>query len=79
MIIRVSVIVDRSWPTKPAECHGRALGEVVLLDDDDVLPAQPGEVIRDRCAAHAAADDHAPRGVRQLVLVVGRGHEGAAV
>ena len=35
-----------------------ALGEVAALDDDHVLEAALGEVVRDRQADHAAADDH---------------------
>ena len=31
------------------------------LDEDDVVPAEPGEPVEDRAAAHSAADDDRPR------------------
>ena len=37
---------------------GGALGQVVLLEEHDVGPAQPGEVVGDAATGHAAADDH---------------------
>ena len=61
MIIRVWLIVERSWPTNPAECQVVPSVRLVLLHDDDVGPAQPGQVVGDAAAGDAAADDDRPR------------------
>ena len=50
----------RSWPTRPAEWKVEPLVSSDALEQHDVGPAQAGQVVRDRRAAHAAADDHAP-------------------
>src|SRR6185312_6136343 len=41
---------------EPGRVPGRAVGEAVLLDEDDVLPAEPGEVVEDAGAADPATD-----------------------
>jgi hypothetical protein len=40
----------------------------VLLEQDDVGPAQVGQVVGDAAADHAAADDHDLSPVRDLTL-----------
>jgi hypothetical protein len=40
--------------------EGRTGGELVAVDEDDVAISEFGEVIGDRDAADAAADDDAP-------------------
>ena len=51
---------------------GGAVGEVVLLDQHDILPACLGEVIEQRAAHGAAADDHHVH-VRHAVILSPRG------
>ena len=46
--------------------EGRARGELRALEQDDVLPAQFRQVVGERGAADAAADDHAAGAVGQL-------------
>ena len=42
----------------------RAAGELAAVHQDDVAVAELGQVVRDRCPRHPAADDHAARAVR---------------
>jgi hypothetical protein len=42
---------------------GRAAGELLALKQQDVGPAEPGEVIGDRAAGDAAADDDDASGI----------------
>ena len=58
---------------------GRAVGQIELLDEHDVLHAELGEVVGDAAAAHAAADDdssspalHAAK--RTVARILGRRH-----
>ena len=44
---------------EPGRVERRAGGELIAVDQHHVLPAQLGEVVGDRAAAHAPADDHA--------------------
>ena len=53
-------------PDQPGRVEGRAGGELVAVDEDDVVPAQLGEVVGERGAADAAADDHAAGRVGEL-------------
>ena len=46
----------------------RAARELRAVEQDDVAPAQLGEVVGDRGPAHPAADDHAARGGGQLTV-----------
>ena len=41
---------------EPGRMEGRAARQVGPLDEDDVVPAEPGEPVEDRAAADAAAD-----------------------
>ena len=59
---------------QPGRVPRRARGEPVALEQHDVLPAQVGEVVGDRGADDAAADDHDPRSGGQ----VGRHRRGEA-
>src|ERR1700756_5163179 len=45
----------------PGGMPGRAGGELALLDEQHVAPADPGEGIEHARAHYAAADDHGPR------------------
>ena len=57
---------------EPGRVEGRAAGELLAVEQDDVLVAQLGEVVGDRRAGDAAADDHAARAIRWLA------HRGAS-
>ena len=57
--MRVWLIVERSWPDEAGRVPGGALGQLVLLDQHDVGPAEPGQVVGDAAARDPAADDHA--------------------
>ena len=46
--------------------EGRARGELRALEQDDVVPTQFGQVVGERGAADAAADDHAAGAVGEL-------------
>ena len=59
--MRVWLMVERSWPTNPAECQVVPSARSCCSSDDDVGPAQPGQVVGDAAAGHAAADDHRRR------------------
>ena len=52
--------VMRVVGTEPGGVPGRARGELVFFDQHDVVPAQLGQVIDQRCAHGAAADDGYP-------------------
>jgi hypothetical protein len=41
----------------------RAAGQLVAVEQDDVALAQPGEMVSDRGAPHATADDDHARAV----------------
>ena len=49
-------------PDEPRRVERRAGRQLRALDEHHVLPAQLGEVVGDRAAAHAPADDHAAGG-----------------
>ena len=59
-------------PDEPGRVERRAGGELVAVDQHDVVPAELGEVVGDRAAAHAPADDHAARGPRKVTRHAGR-------
>ena len=56
--MRVWLIVERNWPTNPAECQVVPSVEVVLLDHHDVGPTEPRQVVGDAATRDAAADHH---------------------
>ena len=60
IIIRVRVTELRSWPDEAGGMERRAARQLRPIDEHDVAPAELGEVIRDRGAAHPTADDHRP-------------------
>ena len=76
----VSAVISREWSVRkmkfeawPVEPPG--FGSGALLDQDDVAPAQPGEVVDEAVADDAGADDDDARGTRlraQLVLLESR-------
>ena len=49
--------VARSWPDQPGGVPGRAAGELLALQQQHVGDAELGQVIGDRAADDAAADD----------------------
>ena len=53
-------------PDQAGRVEGRPRGELGALEQDDVVPAELGQVVRQRGAADAAADDHAAGRRRQL-------------
>src|SRR5262249_19090564 len=55
-------------PDQARGMPGRAVGDAALLEHDDVALALLGEVVRDRAADRAGADDDDARGVGE------RGH-----
>ncbi len=61
---------QRHRPAQLADEAGRverrAAGELLAVDQHDVLPAQPREVVGDRTAPHAPADDHAAGGAGEV-------------
>ena len=62
--MRVSGRLERSWPTSPAEWNVEPL--VSSLRSSSTTSRSPSccEVVGDRGAADAAADDHHPRTIR---------------
>ena len=61
----VSETEPRSCPTRPAEWKVEPRGQLVALEQDDVAPAELGQVVGERGAADAAADDDDPGPRRQ--------------
>ena len=59
--MRVWLMVERSWPTKPAECQVVPSVSSCCSTTHDVGPAEPGQVVGDAAAGDAAADDDRPR------------------
>ena len=59
MIIRVWLIVERSWPTKPAECQVVPSVRSCCSSTHDVAQAEPRQVVGDARPADAAADHDA--------------------
>ena len=53
-------------PTSPAEWNVEPLRELLAVDEHDVAPSPAREVVGDRAAAHAPADDHTAGTARQL-------------
>ena len=53
---------------EPGGVERRAAREVRPLEQQHVVPAELGQVVGDRRAAHPAADDHAARARRQLAV-----------
>ncbi len=51
-------------PDEPGRVPGRAVRELVLLDEERVRPALLREVVQDGAADHAAPDDDRPRALR---------------
>ncbi len=51
---------------EPGGVERRAAGELVPVEQDDIAFAERGQVVRDRRASDAAADDHDPGPVGQL-------------
>src|SRR5215472_14707176 len=47
---------------------GRPGGELALLDEQHVGPADLGEMVEHACAHHAATDDHGPRRILHVEL-----------
>ena len=72
-IARVHAQLDRGRRGRAEGGHearrvpGRAGGQPVALQQDDVPPAQLGQVIRHRAADHPASDDHDARPARQFL------------
>ena len=52
------VLVGPQLTDQPGRMPGRATGQLLALQEQNVRPAPLGEVIGDRTAGHAAADDH---------------------
>ena len=63
---RVSERLERSWPDEAGGVERRAARQLVAVEQHDVALAERREVVGDRRAAHAAADDHDARAVGQL-------------
>ena len=51
---------------EPRRVERRAARQVGALDEDDVVPAEPGEPVEDRAAADTAADDDGARASTSL-------------
>ena len=47
----------RNWPIRPAACQVVPRGQLLALQQHDVGPAELGQMIGDRAAGNAAADD----------------------
>ena len=52
-------------PHQAGGVEGGAAGQLGAFQQQDVLAAQAGQVVRDRRATHAATDDHDPRPIGQ--------------
>src|SRR6185437_8165884 len=61
MIMRVWLMVERSWPTKPAECQ--VVPSVSACCSTSTTSVQPGQVVGHAAAGDAAADHHGRCGV----------------
>ena len=57
---------------EPRGVERRAARELGALDEDDVVPAEPGEPVQDRAAADAASDHHRPGPVAHARSLVTR-------
>ena len=66
IIILVRFTELRSWPTSPAEWNVEPDVSWLRSTQHHVVPAELGQVVGDRRAADASADDHAARGAGEL-------------
>ncbi len=64
---------------QPGGVPGGPGGELVLLDQHDVGPAEVGQVVGDAAAGHPAADDDGPRPARQARVCPRLGHRALAL
>ena len=56
----------RSWPTRPAACQVEPRGQLAALEQQHVGEAHLAQMIGDRAADDAAADDDDLGGRRQV-------------